>query len=145
MILRWSNERNETVVVGTACEALDVHVNTQEGLASGTMYISPEIEYTGAFMELFDLLYGPRAPINALFPALRLWVDSVLQDGSTLAVFGEHQLWVCGEPVFTGNVFLHLPRFYELKTNVMDLTLQAGALIHEHRDRLPWREVEHGS
>jgi hypothetical protein len=140
MLLRWSNEKNETVVVGCASIAIDEQVPTQEGLAAGTMYVVPEVEYTGAFMELFDLLYGPRAPINALFPALRLWVDGVLQDGSTLAIFGEHQLWVQGDPVFTRNVFLHLPRFYELKTNVMDLTLHAGMLIHKHRDRLPWRE-----
>lgn len=137
MLVTWSNDR-EVVVYGRA-EALDEHVTTAEGFAAAVLYLVPRAWYTGAFLEMYDLLYGPRAPINAMFPQLRLRVDSVLQDGSSIAIFGEHRLWEEGEPSFDGSVFLHMPRFFELKTNGLELQLQAANLIYKNRDRLPWR------
>lgn len=138
MRVTWSNE-HETVVYGWCPAAIDDHVATAEGLASAILYPVPHARYTGAFIELYDMLYGPRAPINELFPYLRLRVDGVLQEGSSIAVFGEHRLWEQGDPVFDGSVFLHLPRFMDLKSNGLSLQIQAAALIRKHRDSLPWR------
>ena len=138
MFLTWSNDR-EVVVYGQAIEGIDEHVSTATGLASAVLYLVPHAWYTGAFLEMYDILYGPRAPINAMFPQLRLRVDGVLQDGSSIAIFGEHRLWEDSEPVFDGSAFLHMPLFFELKTNGLQLQLQASSLIYKYRDALPWR------
>jgi len=137
MKLKWRNA-DETVMYGLGLSCLDEQVSTSEGLAHCTMYIVPEAWYTGAFIGMFDLLYGPNAPINAKFPQLALFVDDKHSDGSSLAILGEHKLWEKGDPMFEGSVFFHFPSFYNLKTNLIDLQMNTAHLIRKHKALMPW-------
>ena len=134
--LKWT-EGPETVMSGVASGWVDEQLAATSNTVPCTIYAVPEAWYTAGFMVLYDLLYGPNAPVNAKFPRLKLSVDGAEQPGSTMAVLGTHRLWVRGEPAFDGCFFFHFPLFYELKANLLDLQIGMGLMVKKHLALLP--------